>query len=121
MRIFTLAVVAAALAACSETPTGATRPLDEITVAASCAQPAPLSGTPDPRTGGTYVVVYHDSTDSPATTARLARKYGFTPRFVYQYALTGFAAPLTDAQVAGIRCEPETRYVQHDAVARVTQ
>ena len=121
MRIISIALAAVALAACSESPTAPGADADQVNASALCARPAPLSGTPDPRTGGTYIVVYHDGTDSPATTARLAQKYGFTPRFVYQYALTGFAAPLTDAQAAGIRCEPETRYMQHDAIASVTQ
>jgi hypothetical protein len=118
MRILPILLAAAALAACSESPTAAGEVADEIHAAAQCSQPAPLAGTPDPRTAGSYIVVYHDATDPAAATARLARKYGFTPRYVYQHALKGFAAPLTDVQVAGIRCESETLYVHHDGVAQ---
>lgn len=114
MRIFPIALAALALAACAESPTDAGTEATQFIPSASCAQPAPLTGSRDPRAGGVAIVAYHDGTDSPAVTARLAQKYGFTPRFVYQHALTGFAAPLTDEQIAGIRCEAETRFVQFD-------
>jgi hypothetical protein len=113
MRRIALALLALPLAACSESPTQAgpgPRPLEAF---AQCSQPAPLTGTPDPRVAGQYIVVFHDGAD------RLAQKYGFQPAHVYQHALRGFAATLSDAAVAGIRCESETRYVSHDGVVTI--
>jgi len=82
----------------------------------ACASPAPLLGTyqaaaPD------YIVKYNDNVDAAAETARLAAAFGFTPRFVYQAAIRGFAAPLSPNVVASIRCERSVQYVEHDAIA----
>jgi hypothetical protein len=53
-----------------------------------------------------------------AEVGRLAAKYGFTPRHVYEAALQGFSADLTPTAVAGIRCEASVTYVEHNAVVR---
>lgn len=119
MRILTAALLAAALTACSGSPTIAKTEIDRSAAAAQCAHPAALTGTPDPRTAGKYIVVFRDGTDAAATTARLAQKHGFQPRHVYQHALQGFSAPLTDTQLAGVRCEAEVKYVSHDGVASI--
>jgi hypothetical protein len=89
-------------------------PMTPVTLA--CAAPAPLEGTPDwsdPRFIG-FIVTYHDGTDPAAETARLAARYGFTPRFVYRYALLGFAANFTSDALNGIRCETTVRRVEVD-------
>jgi Peptidase inhibitor I9 len=114
MRILTAALLAAALAACSGSPTIAGAEIDRTAGAAQCSQPAALTGAPDPRTAGKYIVVFRDGTDAAGTTQRLAQKYGFQPRHVYEHALQGFSAPLADAQLAGVRCEAEVKYVSHD-------
>ena len=114
MKILTAALLAAALAACSGSPTAARTESDRSAGAAQCSQPAALTGTPDARTAGQYIVVFRDGTDAAGTAQRLAQKYGFEARHVYQHALQGFAAPLTDAQLAGVRCEAEVKYVSHD-------
>ncbi|HEX2079982.1 MAG TPA: protease inhibitor I9 family protein [Longimicrobium sp.] len=118
MRITAPAALLLALAACSGSITGGAPELDRG-IAAQCVRPAPLHGTPDPRTAGSYIVVFHDGTPSAAVTARLAGKYGFEPKHVYEHALRGFAATLSDDVVAGIRCEPEVRFVEHDAVVTI--
>lgn len=117
MRILTAALLAAVLAACSGSATDAGPEMEELTAFGLCLQPAPLDGTPDPRTAGTYIVVFRDGTDADAAAARLARKYGFQPRHVYQHALQGFSAALTDAQLAAVRCDAEVKYVSHNGVA----
>ena len=113
------ALLLAALAACSGSILDGGPEIDRNAARTLCAQPAALHGTPDPRAPGQYLVVYEDGTPVPATTARLAQKYGFEPRFVWEHALLGFAATLTDQAVAGIRCEPEVKYLEHEAVLTI--
>jgi hypothetical protein len=89
-------------------------PVTPITLA--CAAPALLDGTPDwsdPRFIG-FIVTYHDGIDPHVETARLSARYGFTPRFIYRYALLGFAARLTPETLNAIRCEPSVRRVSVD-------
>lgn len=119
MRPIAPLLLLAALAACSGSVTDAAPELEQAAVAAQCSQPAPLNGTPHPHTAGTYIVVFQDGTSVPPATARLAEKYGFQPRHVYEHALLGFSAALTDQAVAGIRCEPEVKHVSHNGVLRI--
>jgi hypothetical protein len=119
MRLLTAPLLAAALAGCSGSPTAARTEIDRSAGTAQCAQPAALTGTPDPRTAGKYIVVFRDGTDAAGTAQRLAQKYGFEPRHVYEHALQGFSAPLSDTQLAGVRCEAEVKYVSHDGVASI--
>jgi hypothetical protein len=119
MRILAAVLTAAALAACSGGPTDADAALEKRGGLVSCNDPAPLNGTPDPRTAGSYIVVFEDSVNAAAATARMAQTYGFQPAHVYEHALKGFAARLEDPQLAGVRCEPETRYVSHDGVVSI--
>lgn len=89
-------------------------PVTPVTLA--CAAPAPLDGNPDwsdPLFIG-FIVTYHDGIDPHVETARLSARYGFTPRFVYRYALLGFAARLTSETLNAIRCEPSVRRVSVD-------
>jgi hypothetical protein len=88
-------------------------------LSAPCPNAAPVLNQPAPSLANRYIVVYRDGTDSRATTARLAQKHGFTPRFVYEHALLGFAAELSADALAGVRCEPEVKYVDGDQVVRV--
>jgi hypothetical protein len=77
-----------------------------------CDNPAPLRGSPNPA-APRYIVVFHDTIDTRAEVDRLAARYGFQPRHVYEYVLGGFSAPLPPQTVAALRCEPSVRYVQH--------
>lgn len=81
----------------------------------ACLRPAPLEGRPDPRAPG-YVVRYHDGVDAAAETSRLAQRHGFRPDVVYR-TLPGFAAELSAAALAGVRCEASVKRVAHDGVA----
>jgi hypothetical protein len=83
-----------------------------------CADSVPLLGTYDPRAPG-YIVRFQDSVDAVTEAARLAERYGFVTTFVYKVAIKGFAAPLSPATVAVLRCEPKVTSVSHDAVATV--
>ena len=88
---------------------------DATAPGAGCDDPAPLRGTADPRAPG-YIVVFHKGVASRAEAQRLAAKYGFTPRAVYESALQGFSADLSAAALAGVRCEATVDYVEHDGV-----
>jgi hypothetical protein len=84
----------------------------------ACESPAPLEGAPDPRAPG-FVVVFRDGTPVEAAVARLTGHYAFRTKHVYTSALLGFAADLTPVQLAGVRCEPEVKYVAYDGVAHI--
>lgn len=62
-----------------------------------------------------FIVMYKEGVDPVSTTARYAKKYSFTPRFVYTRAIRGFAADFTPKALAGIRCEPEVLLIEPDA------
>ena len=72
----------------------------------------------DPTKRG-FIVEYKTGIDPVVTTARFARKYSFTPRFVWTRALNGFAADLPRKALAGIRCEPEVRRIEPDTAMNV--
>jgi hypothetical protein len=107
---FAAPVVALAAAACA----GNLLPPDDP----PCASPAPLQGAPDPRAPG-FIVVFRDGTDVDATVGRLTARYAFQTKHVYRSALLGFAADLTPVQLAGVRCEAEVKYVEHDGAMRL--
>ncbi|HEY0023930.1 MAG TPA: protease inhibitor I9 family protein [Longimicrobium sp.] len=114
-RSFLAPLALLALAAC-DSPTG---PDARAQLSARCSNAAPVLSQPDPSLANLYIVVYREGTDSRATTARLAQTHGFTPRFVYEHALLGFSAELSADALAGVRCEPEVKYVEGDKVVRV--
>jgi hypothetical protein len=72
----------------------------------------------DPKKRG-FIVEYKTGIDPVSTTARFAKKYSFTPRFVWTLALNGFAADLSPKVLAGIRCEPEVRRIEPDTAQNV--
>ena len=80
-----------------------------------CREPAPLTGTFDPRVPD-YIVIFHDGVDARQETTRLAAQYGFEPLGVWEHALLGFWAPPTREVVASLRCEASIKHVQHNAV-----
>jgi hypothetical protein len=80
-----------------------------------CADSAPLVGTYDPAAPG-YIVQFHDSVNAAAETARLAALYGFTTTFVFQSAPKGFAAQLSPATVAVLRCEPAVTAIEYNGI-----
>jgi len=113
-----VAILGMFLSACGNSPTeprsaSPTEPRTEP--AAACTAPAPLLGQFHPETPG-YIVAFQDGVNAQEATQSLARKYGFTPRWIYQVT-PGFAADLTGEIVAQIRCEPTVQYVEHDSPA----
>jgi len=66
---------------------------------------------------GHYIVVFEDSViDAPGLTRELARAHGIAPRFVYEYALKGFAAALPEKAVEALSRNPRVAYVEPDSV-----
>jgi hypothetical protein len=78
-----------------------------------CRNPAPYNGT-FPSTDNRYIVIYHDDVAVEATTAELAERYGFTPRYVWSTLLLGFAADLSPEQVTALRCETAIQSISVD-------
>ena len=103
----------------SPTDPGTDEPADPSRVVEpACDDPAPLEGSYDPDAPG-YIVVFEPSVaaaDARATAEALAAEYGFTVDRVYESALVGFFTPdATPEMVAGLRCEPQVRRVEHNA------
>jgi subtilisin family serine protease len=94
----------AALAACSDTqPTQLGMP--------DAGQYAPVYLAQDGRgVEGQYIVVLNDE----ASPLRVAQEADAGPRFVYQAALRGFAAQLTEAQVRRLQRDERVRYIEQD-------
>ena len=78
-----------------------------------CDRPAPLVGKPDPANPG-YIVMFNDGVDARRETRRLAARYGFRARHVYEHALSGFSAEIPESALDGLRCEPSVRSIRHD-------
>ncbi len=73
------------------------------------------------RIPGRYIVVYRDAVQQPAAkTERLERAQGFQSRFRYGKAVEGFAARLSDRQVAELRADPDVAFVSPDRPLRAT-
>lgn len=87
-------------------------------IAPPCADPAPLEGQSDARAPG-YIVVFEANVEARPETNRLAAVYGFTPRYIYEFALQGFSADLTPDVVAAVRCETTVQSVGHDGFVSI--
>ncbi len=102
-------IIGLAMGAC-----GAPDVLPPELVIDECTEPAPLLGTP-PATVIGYIVAYKPGVNAVTETARLEARYGFTAKFVYTVALSGFAVgPLPPAALAGVRCAPSVSFVEYD-------
>ncbi|HEX2078801.1 MAG TPA: S8 family peptidase, partial [Longimicrobium sp.] len=104
-RLLPTALLAAAFAAACG---------DARTPTAPDADAAPLLSTGS-AAPGEYIVVLQRGIDGRAVAAAA----GVAPRHVYTAALNGFAADLTDAQLAALRHNPNVAYVEADARGRI--
>jgi subtilisin len=77
-------------------------------VASSLGTPAHASATAG------YMVVFREPVEVVARTADLERMHGFQSDYVYEHALHGFAAQLSDVQLARVRADPNVAYVAID-------
>lgn len=99
-----------AAAACTESPV---EPGAEV-VKPRCVTPAPLTGTYDSKAPG-YIVVFRDGTTVSAEVNRLSARLQFAPTYVFESGLLGFAAQLSGASVAALRCDAVVAYVERNA------
>ncbi|WP_405727845.1 S8 family peptidase [Streptomyces sp. NBC_01537] len=89
---------------------------------AAAASPASHASSPAPlrmvrnAIPGDYIVSLTPGTDPAAVTDRI----GVRPRHVYRAALTGFAAPLTEAQLTQVRGLPAVTAVEQDSTVTVS-
>lgn len=84
------------------------------------ALPAAASAAPrEPSPADGYIVVYEDSVgDVDAATRSRERARGFRSRLRYRRALKGFAAQLSNGQVAALRRDPDVAFVSPDRRVR---
>jgi subtilisin family serine protease len=101
------------LAACAEAPTTPSVPLNQGPTL------APLLRSSDP-VEGSYIVVFKDGVDdvSAKAEAKTARK-GKKAKHTYVAVLKGFAADLTEDEVAELRADPDVAYIEQDGVASI--
>jgi subtilisin family serine protease len=86
-----------------------------LAVVAATAPASPAGA----RVAGDYVVVLRDGV-SPDSAADAARALGADVRFVYRYALHGYAATFSDPALAAVRRDPNVRMVERDRVLSLT-
>ena len=79
-----------------------------------CVSPAATASPPE-KAG--YIVVLHDSVESPGVTAReMAKQVGGQVGFIYKHALKGFSVTLPVQAVAALQKNPKVKYVATDDV-----
>lgn len=87
-------------------------------IAAGSAAAAPNGASE--RGAGDYIVVFHDSVESPRAVAQEhARSQGAQVRFVYEHALKGYAATLSENSLRGVERDSRVDYVERDGVATI--
>jgi subtilisin family serine protease len=108
---FAVALSALVLAACAESPTTPTVPLQQGPVQ------APLIRAERDGVEGQYIVVLKDgaAATSEKAQAKASRKGGKL-KHAYAAVLNGFAAELSDEAVAEMRLDPEVAYIEQDQV-----
>ena len=104
------AVLSFGVAACSDLSNPVTPSLKAPLAISASQQQA--EGIP-----GQYIVVFRDNVPDAASLARqLAAAQGASIRFIYQSALKGFAAQMSDAAAAALANNPSVAYVEQDQV-----
>ena len=104
-----VALSALLLAACAESPTTPTAPLQQGPTQ------APLIKAPSGGVEGQYIVVLKDEVQSTSEKAKAkAEKKGGKLKHAYAAVLNGFAAELSDEAVADLRLDPEVAYIEQD-------
>lgn len=89
------------------------QPTSSFLVQPACSNAAPLTLSQESPAPG-WIVQYKDGVESDTETPRLVAKHGFTPQYVYSFALEGFGSELTHQQLAAIRCEPTVLRIEQN-------
>ncbi|MBC7374975.1 MAG: S8 family peptidase, partial [Frankiales bacterium] len=77
---------------------------------------APVTRTTGERIPGSWIITLRDGADPRG----IARRHQADPRFVYESALTGFAARLNDGQVRSLQQDPDVLALEPDQVSSAT-
>ena len=104
-NVMALAMVALAVAACSDAPTS----VDSESPGLSAAS------TARPDVAGRFIVTLRERTNP----AGVAREHGVRPDYVYTHALTGFAGRISDAARQGLLRDNRVVRVEADGIATV--
>lgn len=99
------------VAACSESKLLGVLPVNGS--ALLCEEPAPLLGEPEDGLEDDYFVCFKEGVNVVEESARLAAKYGFTPRWVYGIIPCLGVLDLSREIVDGLRCEPTVDYLSY--------
>ncbi len=74
-----------------------------------------LAATAAPSEQERYIVVLHESVESPAAAAsEIAGQAGGQVGFIYEHALKGFSIRVPAQAVAGLKRNPKVKYVATD-------
>src|SRR5918994_844953 len=104
-NVMALAMVALAVAACSDAPTS----VDSESPGLSAAS------TARPDVAGRFIVTLRERTNP----AGVAREHGVRPDYVYTHALTGFAGRISDAARQGLLRDNRVVRVEPDGIATI--
>src|SRR2546423_4484423 len=89
------------------------------TVAAQDGGAAAAKATTSYSTTNSYIVVLKDAVaNAAAATDSLEQKQHFKARYRYDTVLKGFAATLSDAQLAALKADPSVDFVSADGVVQ---
>lgn len=100
------------VAACSDSQVPTVLPVDDSLL--SCAEPAPLLGEPADGREDDYFVCFKEGVNVQEESARLAEKYGFTPRYVYGIIPCLAVRDLPQEIVDSLRCEATVDHLSYD-------
>ncbi len=78
-----------------------------------CKNPVDLNGQFDPKAPG-YIVVFNDNIDAKEEVERLKSIYALQVSHIYDSALNGFSASMSDDTREKLRCEKTIKYIQYD-------
>jgi subtilisin family serine protease len=106
-NVVAAALVALALAACSETTPTAQNSENEPSLSAATSN--------GPSVAGRFIVTLRERTDPAA----VAREHGIRPNYVYTHALNGFAGSMSDAARLGLLRDHRVARVEPDGIARI--
>ncbi len=79
---------------------------------------APLHKPSDELKPGRYIVVLKDNADSRRVANEHARQHGAQVDLVYEHALNGYAAQLSDAALERVRGDQNVLFVEYDSKVR---
>jgi hypothetical protein len=92
-------------------------------VAATLALPTASADEPSPVRAGAerYIVLFHDEQSLDAALNSLERDRSFRASAVYRSAVDGFAASLTQGEVAALRADPSVLLVEADGIMSASE